>query len=299
MPFKTNLPVASCTALGGFSLLKVEGPDAAAFLQSQSMNDVAALAVGAWQWNGLLTAKGRVIALFALLREAADHFVLVLPDHPAVELLPVLQRFVFRSKVALRVDMDRVAASGPEVAPPGRWLWTGSPEEGVALDVGPGGRPRALWLLPSGHPALAASQVATDDAWAAADMAQGFPRLPADQREAWTPQMLSLDRLAAYSLAKGCYPGQEIVARTHYLGAAKRGLGRLGCAGAVEPGQTVLDEAGRAVGTVICRVATAAGHEALAVLPLEAMGQPLKTDTADLAWLPFDPGPRPSAGIPD
>jgi len=299
MPFKTNLPAASCTALGGFSLLQVEGPDAAAFLQSQSMNDVAALAVGGWQWNGLLTAKGRVIALFALVREAPDRFVMVLPDHPAVELLPVLQRFVFRSKVVLRVAADRVAASGPGASPPGPWLWTGSPGDGVALGLGPGGRPRMLWLLPADHPALAGPQPATDDAWAAADLAQGFPRLPADQREAWTPQMLSLDRFAAYSLAKGCYPGQEIVARTHYLGAAKRGLGRLRSAGAIEPGQTVLDGSGRSVGTIVCRVATDAGREALAVLSLEAMGQPLKTDTAGLAWLPFDQGPVPSAGSAD
>lgn len=299
MSFKTNLPAASCTALGGFSLLQADGPDAAAFLQSQSMNDVASLAVGTWQWNGLLTAKGRVIALFALLHEAPDRFVLVLPDHPADELLPVLQRYVFRSKVALRVDPERIVAAGPEVTVPGRWQWVGSPDQGIALDIGLGGGRRTLWLLPPGHPALADSKPSTDDAWTAADLAQGFPRLPPGQREAWTPQMLSLDRFAAFSLAKGCYPGQEIVARTHYLGAAKRALGRLRCAEALVPGQLVLDAAGRAVGTVVCAVATTAGWEALAVLANEAVGQPLRTDTADVVWQAFDQGPGLATGASD
>src|SRR5690606_29091774 len=59
--------------------------------------------------------------------------------------------------------------------------------------------------------------------WTAADVAHGLPRLEASQAEKWTPQQLSLDRLRAYSVRKGCYPGQEIVARTHFLGKAKRG----------------------------------------------------------------------------
>ena len=60
--------------------------------------------------------------------------------------------------------------------------------------------------------------------WFAHDLHAGLPRLPASQREQWTPQQLSLERLHAFSVKKGCYPGQEIVARTHFLGKAKRGL---------------------------------------------------------------------------
>ena len=62
------------------------------------------------------------------------------------------------------------------------------------------------------------------DRWAAIDLAHGLPRLADAQSGQWTPQQLSLDRLRAYSVKKGCYPGQEIVARTHFLGQAKRGL---------------------------------------------------------------------------
>ena len=61
-------------------------------------------------------------------------------------------------------------------------------------------------------------------AWIEQDLRHGLPRLPVSQREAWTPQMLSLQRLRAYSLSKGCYPGQEPVARLHYRGHPNRGL---------------------------------------------------------------------------
>src|SRR5688572_16128117 len=113
MTFKTNLPDASCPTLSGFSLLEIRGVDAAAFLQAQTMNDVATLDPGQWQWNGWLTPKGRVVALFALLRAAPDHFLALLPDYPAPELQQRLQRFVFRSKLSLRVAEDWMAATGP------------------------------------------------------------------------------------------------------------------------------------------------------------------------------------------
>jgi len=296
MTFKTNLPTAGCAALGGFDLLQVEGPDSERFLQAQSMNDVGALKVGHWQWNGLLTAKGRVVALFALLREADDRFLLVLPDHPAEDLLLLLQRYVFRSKVKLRADGGRLAAAGPvgDPLPPGEFAV--NRDDGLSLDFGVGDGRRTLRLLPSGHPALAPVQAGIDAAWAAADLAHGFPRLTASQKDAWTPQMLSLERFAAFSLTKGCYPGQEIVARTHYLGAAKRGLARLSAAGPVTPGQPVLHADGRSRGTVVCTAQTSQGCEALAVVAIEAMDDPLRTESAGLARLPLLPvsGPDPT-----
>ena len=99
--FKANQPSRSLPALSGHGLLAVEGPDAQAFLQAQLMNDVGALAPGRWQWTGWLTAKGRVVALMALLRTAPDRFLAVLPDFPASDLQERLQRYVFRSKVRL------------------------------------------------------------------------------------------------------------------------------------------------------------------------------------------------------
>ena len=111
MSDKLNLSLASLNRLPSYSLLVLEGPDALAFIQAQSMNDVKALADGQWHWNGLLNPKGRLIALFALLRIRADLLYLLLPDFPAEKLSDHLQRFVFRSKVKLLLNTDKVFAA--------------------------------------------------------------------------------------------------------------------------------------------------------------------------------------------
>jgi hypothetical protein len=227
---------------------------------------VAALAPGRWQWNGLLTTKGRVIALFALACVAPERFVLVLPDLAGADLVAHLQRFVFRSKVLMREAPGLVAAAGPAAATGDVGAIAGDPDHGFALDFSAEGGQRWLWLLPPSHPALTPPDAATDAAWRALDIAHGLPRLAAEQREAYTPQMLSLDRLGAFSLKKGCYPGQEIVARTHYLGQAKRVLARLAGVG-LRPGQAV-EAVGQGVGSVAC--ADAGGTHALAVLAADA-----------------------------
>ena len=268
MSFKPNLAANACVPLPGHGVLEVSGPDAAGFLQAQAMNDVAALAPGHWHWNGLLTPKGRVIALFALVRLDAARFVLVLPDFTAEEMAARLKRFVFRSKVLLQ-PLPWVVAAGPSPLFPAVDAVLDGGDEGLALDMGGEGGPRGLWLLPAGHPSLSAPDAAVEAAWLAADLAHGLPRLPEGQREAWTPQMLSLERLAAFSLKKGCYPGQEIVARTHYLGQAKRGLVRLAGEG-LQAGLAV-DAAGQAAGTVVC--ATGDGREGLAVLGMDATAE--------------------------
>src|SRR6476659_7643291 len=107
-----NLPPVQAAAfdLPGHAILAVEGVDAARFAHAQFMSDVAALADGHWQWSGWLTPKGRVVALFALLRFDAQTLWLLLPDAGPRELREALQRFVFRSKVVLSVREDRSVA---------------------------------------------------------------------------------------------------------------------------------------------------------------------------------------------
>ena len=266
MSFKPNPAPGTCPTLSGFGLLRVAGRDAAAFLQAQSMNDVNALAPARWQWNGLLTPKGRLITLFALLREGDDQFLLVLPDVTAADLAAHLKKFVFRSKLSLLPLDDWHACAGPAPSGPDRALAAGDAGTGWVLDLSGDGASRGLWLLPPGDPMIAAEDPAASQAWRQADLAHGLPRLPADQREAWTPQMLSLDRLRAYSLKKGCYPGQEIVSRTHYLGQAKRGLMRLQADPAPPAGTPVQDPQGRELGSVVCT----AGNQLLAVLAADA-----------------------------
>jgi folate-binding protein YgfZ len=110
-----------------------------------------------------------------------------------------------------------------------------------------------------------ADDAASASLWRASDLRHGLPRLAADAEPKWTPQQLSLDRLQGYSVKKGCYPGQEIVARTHFLGQAKRGLMLLEIAQPVADGAHVSDGT-RDIGTVI----SSAGNLALAVASLDA-----------------------------
>lgn len=290
MSFKPNPAPGTCPTLPGFGLLRVSGRDAAAFLQSQTMNDVNALAPPRWHWNGLLTPKGRVMALFALLREADDQFLLVLPDYAAADMAAHLKKFVFRSKLSLLPLEDWRACAGPAPSGPDRAVASGDAGSGWVVDLSGDGVHRGLWLLPAGDPAVADEDPGTTQAWRQADLAHGLPRLPVDQRETWTPQMLSLDRLAAYSLKKGCYPGQEIVSRTHYLGQAKRVLARFAAAAAPAAGAAVVDSGGKELGRLVCQAAAGDGAEVLAVMPADLAPETPLSAGPVLAPLPLLPG---------
>ncbi len=255
-------PSERAFALPDHGVVGLEGPDAVAFAQAQFANDLQALEDGRWQWNAWLTPKGRVIAVFAVLRLATDRLVLVVPDVPAIELATALKRFVFRKKVV--VSVSDLHAQGLFAA------WTDAQgallaqdDAGIAMDVGSAHQPRTLLLGKAAGEADAAAL----ERWRDLDLAHGLPRLEASQREQWTPQQLSLERLRAFSVKKGCYPGQEIVARTHFLGKAKRGLALLESDTLLQAGAPIAD-AEREVGQVVCASHRAPGP-VLAILPLE------------------------------
>jgi folate-binding protein YgfZ len=277
MPFKTKPADHTLAPLPGFGLIEAQGPQAGAFLQAQTMNDVAALAVGQWQWNGWLSAKGRVLALFALLRSADDAYTLVLPDAPAEPLRAALARFVFRSKLTLTVPAGRVCAaqwSDMAPAPVASRHLAQAHDDAWVVDASGDAATRGLWLLPADSPWLGAADPAASSRWREADLRHGLPRLGPAQAEQWTPQMLSLQRLRAYSLKKGCYPGQEIVARTHYLGQAKRELALVGGADLAEGAALLGIDDGAARGTIV----SVADDNRLALAVVNA-------GTADASWL--------------
>ncbi len=281
-PFPTTTDPAAFFALQRHAVLALEGPDAVAFAQAQFANDVAALATGHWQWSAWLTPKGRVLAVFALLRTGDDALRLLVPDADVDALGESLRRLVFRRKlaVAARPDLHLAGAFAAPAQAHGAVL---AGEEGTALelDYGAPGLPRTLRLSAAAAPADAAAAAR----WDGADLRLGLPRLAESQREQWTPQQLGLDRLRAYSVKKGCYPGQEIVARTHFLGRAKREAVLLLTAAPVQPGDEVL-QSGKAIGHV-ASVAGDAGPLALAVLPLERGPEPLQVSGIDAAVQPF------------
>lgn len=251
-------------ALPDHRVLEIAGRDAVAFAHAQFMNDVAGLEPGHWQWNGWLTPKGRVVALFALMKLDAERLWLVLPDVEPAVLATQLQRFVFRSRLRLepRADLHATGSFAAPVAAGATIAIDG--DAAVELDMGGEGGGRTL--------RIATDTAAPDDEasarWRAFDLAHGLPRLPPSQAEQWTPQMLSLERLRAFSVKKGCYPGQEIVARTHFLGQAKRGLVLFASDGEVDAG-TEVRGGDQVLGTVVSAAANDGGSLVLAVLPLE------------------------------
>ena len=266
-------------ALPEIRTLRLVGGDAAAFAQAQFMNDVAALEVGGWHWNGWLDPKGRVRALFVLLRAEADSFWLVTGGDSDV-LAAALRRFVFRSKVTIeplaRHATGRLGAPERAIGAMSAPGADGSVELDLSGDAG------ARTLVLSAHPVEASND---QGPWWALDIAHGWPALPGATLDAFTPQQLSLQRLSAFSVKKGCYPGQEIVARTHFLGRAKRGLARFRGDGLV-PGAAIAAADGREVGHVVA----VAGDECLAVVPLDADAGALTVGGVALDPLPLADG---------
>lgn len=261
-------------ALSDHRVISLIGRDAVAFAQAQFMNDVDAIATGQWQWNGWLTPKGRVVALFALLRIDDETVWLLLPDADPATIVTALQRFVFRSKVTLAVREDlkvSAAFAAPSVAVGGRF--GGGAASAVELDVGGEGGPRRLRI---GVDTAGIEEVLLAR-WVVFDLQHGLPHLPASQAELWTPQQLSLERLRGFSVKKGCYPGQEIVARTHFLGKAKRGLALLDATTSIAVGSEVRGDCA-SLGTVVCSATDDGRSTALAVLPLDRSKQAMTVD---------------------
>lgn len=281
MPDNLPLDFSGFPRLSGHALLSLRGADAAAFAHAQFASDVTALPVRHWQWSAWLSAKGRTLAVFQLLKLDPEHVLLVLADGDADAIASQLQRFVFRRKVKIEVRTELAVAgsfSAPEAASGAAIAQEG---DALELDVGSDALPRTLKIAPADAdppPADAAFELA----WRQSDLRYGLPRLAADQREQWTPQQLGLDRLNGYSVKKGCYPGQEIVARTHFLGKAKRALQLLRVAEGTASGAKV-EQNGAAVGTV----ASVAGDLALAVLPLEMAEGALSAGGADAHGVPL------------
>jgi tRNA-modifying protein YgfZ len=200
----------------GLGVMRARGADAIPFLQGQLSNDATRTA-GQWQLSGYHTPQGRVIALLRLTQLAPDDLLALMP----LELVPLvvarLKRYVLRAKVQLTDDSPRWEIRGYPAAPPDL------PAAAVSL---PYGSARRLVLIPqsAGSPDEAVDGTCSD--WVAADIAEGLPQVYVATSEAFVAQMLNLDVTGGIALDKGCYTGQEIIARAHYRGQVKRRMQR-------------------------------------------------------------------------
>ncbi len=221
-------------ALTHIGIIRVTGADAATFLQGQLSNDVLALGDTS-RLAAYCTAQGRMIALFRVLRQG-DDFLLLLPAEIQAAVQKRLTLYVLRAKVGIGevTELGVLGVSGPgrtdALTAAGLPAPT-DPAIGQADDVTvvaiPGVNPRALLLGPPARlrqiaPQLTGAVRVGSDAWAWLDIQAGLPTIGPATTEAFVPQMANLDLLQGIHFRKGCYPGQEIVARTHYLGRLKQ-----------------------------------------------------------------------------
>lgn len=226
----------TCFELDGFSLLSVTGEDAARFLQGQLTCDIRTLGPTRASIAAFCNAKGRVISVLTLI-ERDGEFVLILPRSLLTKVYDKLRMYVLRSKVTLTPDPEHLQLVGLQIAapdahqPPLPTADFGVLQAGIIWVKLPGGQ-RYFGLLEQGKAAADDLQTCASGAmaeWRYLDISAGLPWFDEAQSEQHIPQTLNLDALGGISFEKGCYTGQEIIARTHYLGKAKRCLGLAEC----------------------------------------------------------------------
>ena len=270
------------------ALLAVTGDDAAAFLQGQLTNDVQALAPGGAQRNGWCSPKGRLLATFLLMRRD-DGFLMMLPAEIAEPVAKRLRMFVLRSKVKIEDASERfrsigIAGKGAVAAAAAAFgrapaVMASVERDGslcVALAIDRFVVLAAIESAPALWEALAREATqAGKDAWDWTAIRAGIPTVVAKTQDEFVPQMANFELVGGVSFKKGCYPGQEIVARTQYRGILKKRMALAHVEGATPtPGQSVYSPAfgDQSAGTVVnAAAAPEGGHDFLVVAQLESL----------------------------
>jgi len=212
--------------ISGLGLLQLRGPDSVRFLQGQLSADCRALSADRLLLAGLHTREGRVIAVLRLAAPDADTVLAILPRELVDTVCERLRKFVLRAKTQLTNATDHwqltgfIASSSPGSGPPaGALAWPGSGTRWVRIDARTGNSTAA-------PPEASATLLEGSTAFRGADIADGLPQVYAATSEHFVSQMLNLDALGAIAFDKGCYTGQEVIARAHYRGRVKRRLQR-------------------------------------------------------------------------
>jgi folate-binding protein YgfZ len=248
-------------SLPDLQVLEMSGADVMNFAHAQFSSDVRSLGDGQWQWSAWLSPQGRVRAFFQLLRDNEQHLRVLLRGGDAQTLRDELSRYVLRAKVALRASDARVCASG-------------LPAE-QALEL-PGSPPR--WLVVADAADAADESPEARERWRLADIRAGLPVLAETLSDQLLPQWLGLVRLGTVSVAKGCYPGQEIMSRLHFKGGNKRSLYRIELTEAAMPGTALSTVDDTAAGLIVMSARRDDGRaEALACLADASSGEQLRT----------------------
>ncbi|MEM7016260.1 MAG: folate-binding protein [Pseudomonadota bacterium] len=301
--------------LSHWALLEISGSDAAEFLQGQFTNDVELVDTTHSQMTAWCSAKGRVLVTMRLFKRDESYCIL-LPHDSLATVQKRLQMYVLRSDVKIQDRSDelpRIGVSGPEAHVIVAGLSTELPEDvdevitenGITALRLPGPYPRYVFvaevepLLEVWNMLSQQVQPAGTDAWRLLDILVGIPEVGSDTADEYVPQMLNWHWLGGVSFDKGCYVGQEIIARTQYRGTLKRALytAYIDTENYPEPNADVY-AAGATAGKIVNAQAMDAGSCAvLAVLQIEVVDDelPLNLEHPDgpelmLQLLPYETG---------
>ncbi len=276
-----NLPsTSSAQPLADWGLIRARGPDAASFLQGQLTNDIQQLSVGQAQLSGYCSAKGRLLASFVLWRSAPDEFLLACSRDLLAATLKRLSMFVLRAKCKLDdaggdwqlFGLAGDAAQGwlGAAAPALPWQTSAMPM-GQALRLpDAAGLPRYLLAWPATEAAPAVATLSTEE-WLRLEVDSGMVRITQATAERFVPQMVNLELVGGVSFSKGCYPGQEVVARSQYRGTLKRRSYVFDVAGPALPGEEVFHSAdpGQPAGQVALAAVAQGGGSARALVEVK------------------------------
>lgn len=258
--------------LDDLRILAVTGSDRAAFLQGQLTQDVGTARPDTTVMTGWADAKGRLHFaghLFVSRLQTEEALALVVPAEIAEALLKRLRMYILRAKAEVNLlSTPLVGVAGT----PG--------EAGMASCVRLWGNDERYFLLSAPAGGTGDGATLAREAWQRADIRAGLPVILAATSGEFVPQMVNLDLIGGISFTKGCYTGQEIVARMKYLGRVKRRMLRFDTAGAApSPGASLFSSRGT-VGQVVSSARTESGGDFLAVVILDDLPGPLFLDAA-------------------
>ncbi len=214
--------------LSQFSLLRVSGPDAESFLQNLLSNDIREVSNGRAQYSSFNTAKGRMLASFLIWRDGED-YLLQLPVTLAESVRKKLSMYVLRAKVKITDVSNEMISLGLS----GRQNLLSATELLTVHDLMDArvislGESRFQFNIPANQATALWQQLSTlakpagSACWDWLNVRAGIPVIQPETQEQFVPQMANFDLIGGINFKKGCYPGQEIVARMHYLGKLKR-----------------------------------------------------------------------------
>jgi folate-binding protein YgfZ len=249
--------VARLTHLG---VIRARGPDATRFLQSQLTNDVAGMGLAEARLAGFCSAKGRLQASFLVWKAAADDVLLACSATLLAQTLKRLSMFVLRAQCKLTDASQQApllglvgAAAAAAAANAKPWEKRDMAEGTVIRLPDVHGLARCLVAASTSADAAGATTPFPLEDWRWLEVQSGIPTIESSTVDQFVPQMLNLEVLGGVDFQKGCYPGQEVVARSQYRGTLKRRMFLFDCDAAASAGQEVFHGAdpGQPAGMVV------------------------------------------------